>query len=73
MPFGTLNSAAIVAGTLVPLALHPAELFAAAVWFTLLTWLMFKTRNIWDCIAAHATTNLLLGTYVVASGDWYFL
>ncbi len=28
--------------------MHPAELLAAAVWFTLITWLMFKTKNIWD-------------------------
>ena len=51
----------------------PAEMFAAAVWFTLITWLMFKTKNIWDCVAAHAVTNLLLGVYVVLSGDWYFM
>jgi uncharacterized protein len=73
VPFGTLTPAAIAAGTLVPMALHPGELLAAAVWFTLVTWLMFKTKNIWDCVAAHAVTNLLLGVWVVFSGDWYFL
>jgi CAAX prenyl protease-like protein len=73
VPFGTLTPGAIAAGTLVPMALHPGELLAAAVWFTLLTWLMFKTKNIWDCVAAHAVTNLLLGAWVLSSGDWYFL
>jgi hypothetical protein len=29
---------------------------------------MAKTRNIWDCVAAHALTNLLLGIYIFASG-----
>lgn len=73
VPFGTLTPTAILVGTLLPVLQHPAEMFAAAVWFTLITWLMFKTKNIWDCVVAHAVTNLLLGVYVVVSGDWYFL
>lgn len=73
IPFGTLTPTAIAAGTLLPVLMHPAELFAAAVWFTLITWLMFKTRNIWDCVAAHAVTNLLLGVWVVARDEWHFM
>ncbi len=72
VPFGTLTPTAIAVGTLVPMVMHPAELLAAAVWFTLVTWLMFETKNIWDCVVAHAVTNLLLGIYVVASGEWHF-
>jgi len=53
--------------------LHPAEMVAAAVWFSLVTWLMLRTRNIWDCVAAHAVTNLLLGIYVVTTGEWQFM
>jgi CAAX prenyl protease-like protein len=73
VPFGTLTPVAIAAGTLLPMLMHPAELFAAAVWFTLITWLMYKTRNIWDCVVAHAVTNLLLGIWVVATGEWQFM
>jgi hypothetical protein len=73
VPFGTLTTTAVLAGTLLPMLMHPAELFAAAVWFTLITWLMFKTRNIWDCVIAHAVTNLLLGIWVVATGEWQFM
>jgi len=73
VPFGTLTPTAAVAGTLLPMLMHPAELFAAAVWFTLVTWLMFKTKNIWDCVAAHAVTNGLLGAYVLATGEWQFM
>jgi CAAX prenyl protease-like protein len=72
VPFGTLTPLAFAAGTVVPLLMHPpSEALAVAVWFTLVTALMFKTRNIWDCVVAHAVTNLLLGIYVVASGDWF--
>jgi uncharacterized protein len=70
VPFGKVNRLAIVLGTLVPMMMHPGELLAACVWFSLVTWLMLRTRNIWDCVAAHAVTNLLLGIYVVTSGDW---
>jgi hypothetical protein len=69
VPFGKVNRLAIVLGTLVPVLSHP-ELFAAVVWFSLVTWLMLRTRNIWDCVAAHAVTNFLLGIYVVTSGNW---
>jgi len=31
---------------------------------------MVRTRNFWDCVAAHAVTNLLLGVYIVAAGQW---
>ena len=60
---------AIAVGTVVPVLSHP-EWLAAAVWFSMITWLMLRTRNIWDCVAAHAITNLILGIYVVATGTW---
>ena len=64
VPFGKASRLAIVLGTAVPMLMHPGELLAAAVWFSLITWLMLRTRNIWDCVAAHALTNLILGMYV---------
>lgn len=73
VPFGTLTPIAVAVGIILPMLSHPAEVFAAAVWFTLITWLMFKTKNIWDCVVAHAVTNLLLGFWVVATGDWQFM
>lgn len=72
VPFGKANTMAIVLGTAVPMLSHP-ELLAALVWFSMVTWLMLRTRNIWDCVAAHAVTNLILGIYVVASGTWRLL
>jgi len=71
IPIGTAGTAAIVSGTVYGVLSHPAELFAAAVWFSLVTWLMVRTRNIWDCVTAHAVTNLVLGIYVVVSQDWW--
>jgi uncharacterized protein len=70
VPFGYVTPTAAVVATVYGILAHPAELLAAAAWFSLVTWLMVKTRNIWDCVAAHAVTNFLLGIYVVTSGHW---
>lgn len=73
VPFGTVNRTAVVAGTLVPMLMHPGELLAAFVWFSMITWLMMRTKNIWDCVVAHAVTNLLLGIYVVVWDQWQLM
>lgn len=73
VPFGTVSRAAVVAGTLVPVLMHPQETVAALVWSSAVTWLMARTRSIWDCVLAHAVTNLLMGVYVIASGQWWLM
>jgi CAAX prenyl protease-like protein len=74
VPFGKVNDFALLAGTLVPVLTHPAsELLAVVVWFSAVTWLMLRRKNIWDCVAAHAVTNLILGVYVVFSGSWFLM
>ena len=35
-------------------------------------WLAIRTRDIWSAVAAHVTTNLLLGLYVLATGAYQF-
>jgi membrane protease YdiL (CAAX protease family) len=34
---------------------------------------MVRTRSLWACVVAHGVTNLLLGLYVVYSGDWFLM
>lgn len=52
---------------------HPGEALAAAAWFGMVTWLMFKTGKLWNCILAHAVTNLLLGIYIVTRDNaWHY-
>jgi uncharacterized protein len=70
VPFGKLNAAAVLTALAYAALTHPAELLAAVAWFGMVTWLMARTRNLWDCIAAHAVTNLLLGFYVLATRQW---
>ena len=71
VPFGNVNAAAVAVSIVVPVLSHqPGEFLAAAAWFGTITWLMVRTRNPWDCVLAHAATNLLLGIYVVTWQQW---
>jgi len=69
VPFGRVTTMSVVVGIAFPVLYHPEKL-AALVWFSLVTWLMVRTKNFWDCVAAHAVTNLLLGVWVLWSGEW---
>ncbi len=73
VPFGRVTVAAAIAGTAIPVLAHPGEMVAAAVWFSLVTWLMVRTRSLWDCVLAHALTNAVLGAYVLASAQWHLV
>ena len=74
VPFGKWNDLALAAGTLVPVLSHPkTELLAVIVWFSAVTWLMLRRNSIWDCITAHAITNLIVGCYVIYSGSWWLM
>lgn len=73
VPFGQVDAQAFGVAVLVPVLMHPGEMFAAAVWFGLVTVLMIRTRSIGDCIVAHAVTNLLMGLWVLYSGDWFLV
>jgi len=73
IPIGQVNRTAVIVGTAIPMLMHPAELLACLVWFSMVTWLMVRTRSIWDCVVAHAVTNFLLGVYVVTTGNWYLM
>jgi uncharacterized protein len=33
---------------------------------------MIHTRNLWDCILAHAVTNGVLAAYVIGAGQWQY-
>ncbi|OHB80685.1 MAG: CAAX prenyl protease-related protein, partial [Planctomycetes bacterium RBG_16_64_10] len=60
LPFGVANREALIVGTVVPMLYHP-EMLAALVWFSAVSYVMVKTRSVWDCVVAHSVTNLILG------------
>jgi len=70
LPLTQIGTTGLVAGTLYGMATHPSEFVAAAAWFSLVTWLMVSTGKFWNCVVAHAVTNLMLGIYVITTGTW---
>lgn len=68
VPIGKVTPFAAAAAIVLPTVSHP-EVFAAVAWFSLMVWLYAKTKNIWDCVVAHITTNGLLGLYVLTSAN----
>ena len=72
-PIGQLTVLSAFVGTALPMLMHPGELLAAAVWFSLISILAWHTKNLWECIAAHCTTNLVLGIYVITTGAWWLV
>ena len=65
-----LGWSALIAPTVYGVATHPGEAIAAIAWFSLVTLMMVRTKNVWDCVVAHAVTNLLLGVYVIWFEQW---
>lgn len=49
---------------------HP-EWLAAASYCLLLNGLLYWKRDLWQCIIAHATSNLLLACYVITTDNWW--
>lgn len=72
VPVGHITFGALTACVLYAVLSHPAELFGAVVWFLFVSLLAYKTKNIWDCVLAHATTNALLGLYILLLAEWKY-
>ncbi|WP_147870471.1 CPBP family glutamic-type intramembrane protease [Stieleria maiorica] len=71
LPLTEIGRNGLIIGTVYGIATHPAECFAAALWFSLVSWLMVKTGKFWNCVIAHGVTNLILGIYVCLTGTWH--
>ena len=69
VPQGTFSALALAVNVAVFALSHP-EWLAAALFALALCLLLRGTRNLFACILAHATTNLLLGVYVLHTGQW---
>ena len=44
--FTKIATAGLVAGTVVPMLMHPGEIVAALAWFSAVTWLMLRHRGL---------------------------
>ena len=73
VPFGILTAASAGTCALYAAGSHPSEAVAAVGWFAIVSGIAAATRKPIDCILAHAATNLALGAYVLATGNWWLL
>ena len=72
----------VALGTYAPLAFWATALLFASehgsfwdvglVTGVIYNWWMIRTRNLWDCILAHAVTNGVLAAYVIYAGQWQY-
>ena len=58
--------------TSVAFALVHPEWLPAVLTGALWAWLLWQTRSLTACLVSHATANLALGIYVIATGDWKY-
>ncbi|MBR1608376.1 MAG: CAAX prenyl protease-related protein [Kiritimatiellae bacterium] len=72
LPVGQFHAVSFLAVTAAFAAEHGEMWAAGFVAGAAYGALYLKTRDVWAAIAAHVTTNLALGLYVVATGHWEF-
>lgn len=70
VPLGKFDLKSFLGVTLLFTLAHP-EWLAAACYCMLLNGLLYRTRDLWNCIVAHAVSNLLLAIYILTTGTWW--
>jgi CAAX prenyl protease-like protein len=71
VPIGQVTPLAAFVSSVVFGAVHPEWLpgiLTGLAW----AWLLKHTKSLAACVVSHATANLALGVYVLATGDWNF-
>lgn len=70
VPLGEFTASSCAIVVLMFTLAHP-EWLAAACYALLLNALLYRSRDLWQCIVAHAVSNFLLALYVLISGEWW--
>lgn len=71
VPVGTFSALALLVNVALFALSHP-EWLAAAIFALALCLLLRWTKNLFACILAHGVTNLLLGVYILHTGQWQY-
>lgn len=71
VPIGKVTLAGLGATTAVFGFSHP-EWLPAVLTGLAWGWLVWQTRSVSACVVSHAVANLVLGAYVLATGEWKY-
>jgi CAAX prenyl protease-like protein len=71
VPVGRVTPVAAAVTSVVFALAHP-EWLPALLTGLLWAWLLWQTKSLAACLISHATANLALGVFVIASGAWKF-
>lgn len=71
VPVGTFSALALGVNVVLFALSHP-EWLAAAIFALAMCLLLRWTKNLFTCILAHGVTNLLLGVYILHTGQWQY-
>jgi len=69
VPMGTFTILSCVVSAGMFALVHP-EWLSAFVCGLAYNLVLYRTKNLWACIIAHATTNFVLGIYVLTTQTW---
>jgi CAAX prenyl protease-like protein len=72
VPLGKFAPAAFLLTAVLFAAEHGAFWDVGLLAGLIYNWWMVRTRNLWDCILAHAVTNGALAAWVVLAGQWQY-
>lgn len=71
IPIGRVTPMAAAVTSVAFALVHP-EWLPAVLTGALWAWLLWQTRSLTACLVSHATANLVLGIYVIVTGDWKY-
>jgi uncharacterized protein len=71
VPVGTFTWRSFVI-TVALFGLEHNQWLAGLICGAIYNMLLYRTRSVWACVVAHATSNAALAAWVLARGDWKF-
>jgi CAAX prenyl protease-like protein len=71
VPIGRVTPLAALISSIIFGLVHPEWLPGVLTGFAW-AWLVWYSKNLTACVVSHATANLVLAIYVLATGDWRF-
>jgi CAAX prenyl protease-like protein len=72
VPLGTYSPFAFWVGAVLFASEHGPYWEVGLIAGVIYNWWMIRTKSLADCIVAHAVTNGMLSTYVLAAGQWQY-